>query len=134
MSSSANAPSVDIADILDDSSSGLGLTAATDLFIATMPPEPDDCVCLYDYPGGPQEQFDHEKPNVQIKVRNKDYQVGYALCRDIKYFLHDAHNNEVINATRYIRIYCISDILYLKQDDKKRYLFSINFSAERSGN
>ena len=134
MSSSANAPSQDLKDIIDESSSNLVLTFGTDLFIATMPTEPDNCVCLYDYPGGPQGKFDHEFPNVQVKVRNRDYQTGYALCRDIKYFLHDEHNNEVINTTRYIRIYCISDILYLKQDEKNRYLWSINFSAERSGN
>ena len=71
---------------------------------------------------------------MQVKVRNKDYQTGYNLCRDIKYYLQDAFNNQEINGTRYIRIYCISDILYLKQDDLKRYTWSINFSAERSGN
>ena len=131
--SSSNAPSTDIKDILDDSSAGLGLIFGTNLFINTMPSEPDNCVSLYDYSGGAQEQFDHERPNVQIKVRNRDQQTGYALCRDIKYFLHDEHNNQIINGTRYIRIYCIMDISYLKQDDLNRYLWSINFITGRSG-
>ena len=131
--SSSNAPSEDIKDVLDTSSNDLGLAFGTDLFIASLPPEPDNCVCIFDYPGEAQEQFGHEKPSVQIKVRNRDYQTGYALCRDIKYLLHDEHNNTVINGTRYIRIFCITDIFPLGQDEKNRYLFSINFRTERSG-
>ena len=131
--SSSNAPSVDLKDLIEDSSAGFGLTFGTDLFISTMPSDPDDCVALYDYPGGGQEQFGLENPNVQVLVRNIDYQVGYALCRDIKYELHDNHNNEVINSTRYIRIHCVTDILYLGQDDLNRYKWSINFRAQRSG-
>lgn len=131
--SSSNAPCEDIKDIIEDSSAGFGLTFGTDLFTASMPSEPDDCVAIFDYPGGAQGQFGYEKPNVQIMVRDKDYQTGYALCRDIKYFLHDEHNNRIINGTRYIRIFCKTDILPLGQDEKNRYKFSINFATERSG-
>ena len=131
--SSSNAPSVDVKDMIDGSSGGFGLVFGTDLFISEMPTEPDNCVCVYDYPGEAQGLFGHEHPSVQIKVRNRDYQTGYNLCRDLKYGLHDEYNNTTINSTRYIRIHCITDIFPLGRDEKNRYLFSINFRAERSG-
>ena len=132
--SSANSPAEDVKDILESSSAALSLTGGTNLFIATLPTSPDNCVSLYTYGGNPQEQYDHERPSVQVIIRNRSYQTGYALARDIKYALHDQYNNKSVNGTRYIRIHCISDILELGQDEKNRYKFSVNFMTERSGN
>ncbi len=131
--STANAPSEDIKDMLEDSGSGLGLVAGTDLFRIVQPTQPNNCVCLYDTGGGEQGQWGHEHLNVQLIVRNIDYQTGYDLCRDIKYYLHQVRNNETWNGTRYISISCRSDILSLGQDEKNRYQFSLNFRVERSG-
>jgi hypothetical protein len=131
--SSANAPSEDVKDMLEDSGSGLGLVFGTDLFIASMPDQPNNAVCLYDAGGAEQGQFAYEQPNIQVIVRNINYQTGYSLCRDIKYYLHQERNNETWNGTRYISISCRSDILTLGQDKKNRYEWSINFRIERSG-
>ena len=131
---SSNAPSIDIKDMIEDSNSGLSLVFNTDLFIASMPDSPHDCICIYDTGGGEQGQYNFERPNVQIRIRNLDYITGYNLARDIKDYLHQARNGETWNGTRYISIDLRSAILFLGQDDKNRYEFTINFLINRSGN
>lgn len=131
--STANAPSEDIKDMLEDSGSGLGLVTGTDLFRASMPDQPNNAVCLYDTGGAEQGQWGHERPNMQVIVRNISYNAGYDLCRDIKYYLHQSRNGETWNATKYISISCRSDILYLGQDAKFRHQWSLNFRIDRSG-
>jgi hypothetical protein len=131
--STANAPSFDIKDMLENSNSGLGLVFTTNMFLASLPSTPHNAVCIYDTGGMPQGQYAFEKPNIQIRIRNIDYAIGYALCRDIKYYLHQKRNNEIWNSTRYISIETRSDILFLGQDEKNRYEWTINFQVMRSG-
>lgn len=134
MSSVSNSPSVDIIDMLIDSGCPVSsLVFGTDLFVASLPDTPNNAVCIYDTGGSAQGEFGYEYPNVQIIIRNLDYVTGYVLARNIKYYLHLARNNEIWNGTRYININCRSDILALGQDEKNRYMFSINFQAQRSG-
>ncbi len=129
--STANASTEDLKDLLEESG-GIGLVFGTDLFIASMPEEPDDCVCLYDTGGIAQGQHGFERPSVQVRLRSAEYRIGYDLIRDIKYYLH-LNNGGVINGTRYISIEVKSEILFLGQDDKNRYLFTLNFQIHRSG-
>lgn len=131
--STANPPSEDIKDMIEDSSSGLSHVFGTDLFIASMPDTPDNCVCIYDTGGSPMGPFSYEAPNVQINVRNNAYQAGYDIARDLKYYLHHKEN-ETWNSTRYILIDLRSDILFLGQDENNRYEWSMNFRIQRSGN
>lgn len=132
-SSTANAPSVDIKDMLEDSGSGLGVVFGTNLFIASMPGSPNVCTVIVDTGGYDQGQYGYEYPAVQILHRSMDYITGHAFMRDVKYYLHLVRNNEIWNSTRYIQIATRSDILYLGQDDKNRYQFSLNFQTQRSG-
>jgi len=127
-----NALDRNIEDVKDMLVSGLSYVFGTDLFKASMPKTPNDCVCLFDTGGVPKEQYGYEKPNLQVLLRNKDYDEGYAALRDIKYFL-DEKNGETWNSTKYIIIRTRSDILYLGQDDKNRYQWSLNFQIHRSG-
>lgn len=130
--SNANPPSVDIKDVIENATS---LTFGTNLFISTMPSEPDNSVCLYDTGGFPQEQYAYEKPTIQIKIRNNSYLNGYNQARDLKYLLSTGdYNSSDINGTRYILIKNTSDVLYLGKDDNNRFLFTINFQIHRSGN
>jgi hypothetical protein len=131
--STANAPSIDIKDMLVDSGSGLGLVFGTNLWIASMPDTPNTCSVLVDTGGGDQGEYGYEYPSVQILHRNTDYQTGYDFLRNVKYRLHYSRNGETWNGTRYIEIAVRSDILYLGQDDKNRYQFSLNFRVQRSG-
>ena len=130
--STANPPSVDIKDVIDNATS---LIFGTNLFISTMPSSPDNCICLYDTGGFPQERHDYEKPTIQIRIRNKSYLNGYNQARDLKYLLSTGdYNNSTINGTRYILIKNTSDVLYLGKDDNNRFQFTINFQIHRSGN
>lgn len=130
--SNANPPSLDIKDIIVNNTS---LVFGTDIFISTMPDKPDNCVCLYDTGGFPHEQYDYEKPTLQIRGRNNSYVNGYNQMRDLKYLIGTGNfNNKVINETRYILITTTSDILYLGVDENDRYEFTINFQVHRSGN
>lgn len=130
--SSANPPSTDIKDMMEDSGSDLDVVFGTNLFIASMPDSPNTCTVLLDTGGGDQGQYGYEYPRVQMLHRNTDYTTGRNFLRDVKYYLHHK-NNETWNGTRYIEIATRSDILYLGQDDKNRYQFSLNFQVQRSG-
>ena len=130
LTSSANAPSVDVKDMLV---AGFPLVFGTDLFVSTIPQNPNNIVCVFDSGGQGQERYGFEKPNVQIWARNVDYATGYALMRDIKYYLDEARNGEIWNGTKYIQIAVRSDILPLGQDELNRYLWTLNFQIYRSG-
>ena len=130
--SNANPPSLDIKDIIVTNSS---LVFGTNLFVSSMPTEPDNSVCIYDTGGFPQEQYDLEKPTIQIRGRNNSYVTGYNQMRDLKYLLGTGDfNNTIWNGTRYIMIDVMSDVLYLSKDENNRFLFTINFQIYRSGN
>ena len=73
-------------------------TLGTDLFAAFMPDKPDNCVALFEYAGQPMEltmgDSDPvlERPGLQVKVRNTDYQTGKAKIDDIVDVLHGLAN------------------------------------------
>ena len=123
--SSANSPAMDIKDFLEDSSSGLDLIFGTDLFIAEAPEQPDQLVCLYDTPGGPQEKFGLEYPGLQVFVRSNIYSDGYNLSRDIKYLLHHKENF-IINSKYQIIAGCDKNF----QTCKNKFNNKDNFRGE----
>lgn len=134
-----DAPSIDIVAILTDESSidsnaDLGLTFAVNLFVGREPTKPDLCVTIFDTHGLPTGMsldsvgFDH--PSVQIRVRAKDYQTGWALIEGIKSSLH-GRANETWNGTYYSVIYCTSGPALLDWDDNGRCRFIVNFNINR---
>jgi hypothetical protein len=129
-----NPPSIDIKDTLEAESS-LALTFATDLFVGIEPAKPDDCVTIFDTPGGPP-QLTLEKgenyfyPSIQIRVRNKVYSDGWALINDIKELLH-GKSSETIGGTLYTAIICTGEPALLDWDDNERVRFVITFELQR---
>lgn len=126
-----NPPSEDIKDMLENSSTGLGLVAGTNLFLSIQPTAPNNVVTVIDSGGMYQLRYGMERPNLQILVRNNVYLTGYNLIKDIKYFLHEK-NNEVWNSTRYISIIARSEIGLLGIDPKNRFEWSLNFQIHRT--
>lgn len=67
----------EIMHYLDDENVG---TIGDDLYAGTMPPEPTNCIAIYEYPGEePVQSFGNqlppnERPRMQFKVRSKDYE------------------------------------------------------------
>jgi len=129
------APSEDIKDYIV-SLGTLGLTFATNLFIANEPAEPNNCVTIKDYGGygtdlGLTTQG-YERPSIQIMVRNTGYIAGYALAESIQVALHGL-SHQTINGTVYTVIYCTSGPASLGKDESGREKFSINFNLQRKG-
>ncbi len=128
-----NAPSQDIATLLE--TSDIGLTLASDLFISREPDSPDNCVTLYDTPGSSPVVFmnKNEKyfyPSIQVRIRNNDYRQGYALGKQIVTKLHGEGQTE-INDTYYSLIAAQSEPFLLKYDKNNRAIFIINFNLQR---
>jgi hypothetical protein len=128
-----NSASQDIATML--STGGLGLTLATNLFIAKEPTKPLNTVAVYDGAGSPVgltftkgENYFYDA--VQIRVRNVDYQVGYALALSIVTLLHGV-GQITVNGTLYSAIYCSNSPAMLGWDDNGRCIFVSNFEVQR---
>ena len=128
-----NAPSEDIKDMLVAESS-LGLTFATNLFIGREPPEPDDCVTVFDTPGFPPlltlNSVGYYYPSIQIRVRTAAYMSGWDMAEAIRTVLH-GKANETWNTTLYTVIYCSSGPALLDWDANGRARFIINFNLQR---
>ena len=129
-----NSPAVDIKDILIESSTGLSLVFATDLFVSKMKEDVDECVCIYDGPGGsPEANYELDYPSVQIRVRGNKmaYREGWALAKDVRDVLHGM-TDKTINGTRYLEIVCSGDIMFIAYDESERPIFSVNFNIHRT--
>lgn len=129
-----NPPSEDVKDMLE-AESGLSLTFATNLFIGSEPPEPDDCVTIFDTPGSPPELTftkgeNYFYPAIQVRVRNKSYQDGYSLLKNIQASLH-ARGHEVWNSTTYELLKNSQEINFLTWDDQRRAIFVATFDIQR---
>jgi len=129
-----NPCSVDIKDMLESESS-LGLTFASNLFIGREPTSPDNCVTIFDTPGGaPQQTYvqgeDYYYPSVQIRVRNNDYLTGWDLINDIKMLLHNK-SQETWNGTLYSAIACSIEPALLDWDENGRARFVTTFDIQR---
>lgn len=128
-----NASSMDVKDMLEAVSS-LGLTFATNLFVAKEPNEPRDTVTIFDTPGArPQLSTGGCKyyySSIQIRVRNKDYQTGYALAENIQNLLH-GQAQETWNGTLYSLITSSNDVYHMDWDENGNARFIINLELQR---
>lgn len=130
-----NAASVDIAAMLVADGS-LDLTVGDNLYVGREPDSPDNCVTVFDTPGGPPQLVlgtdgnDYYSPTVQVRVRNNDYRIGYNLAHDIMVSLH-ARGQETWNSTLYSVIKAMSDPAQLDWDQNDRARFVVNFELQR---
>lgn len=130
-----NASSVDIAELLETSGAGLGLTIGTNLFVDIAPSTIDKCTTVIDTPGlNPELNYVYERVGIQILQRGKKfgYTNAYDTLHAIKTYLH-GKNDLTLSGTRYILIFVTSDILSLGSDDNNRPLLSCNFRIHRTG-
>jgi len=117
------------------SASGLGLVLGTNLFINSEPSKPIDCVTIYDTPGSPPYlglagETGYEYPSIQIRVRNKDQQVGFALIENIKNSLHGRHR-QTWNGTLYSSIIASGSPALLEWDNNRNSIHFVNFNLQR---
>lgn len=131
-----NAVEDDVVEMLE-ADSGLGLTFNENLFVGLEPDSPDDCVTVFDYPGGPPEvtlgnDSQYYRPSVQIRVRNSNYQVGKALIQAIMISLHGrGGKDEVWGGSTYTAIICTGEPAMLDwQGSNVRFVVSFNLQRK----
>jgi hypothetical protein len=135
-----NAPSKDIANILNDETS-VGLTLATDLFYARMPDGVtlDNCVSVMDNPGNPvgltlqKSTSNYFKSSVTVYVRDLIYDDAYEQAYAILTYLHGLHN-VVEDGTLYMLFKAVNEPQLLYFDENKRTVMIINFEVHRKPN
>lgn len=132
-----NASSKDIADYLESSAVGVGIIG-TDIFMSAMPDSSNSneglCMAIFDVSGeAPQAGYVYEYPHLQVQVRgNKgEYFEAYDKAVEVRNALHGL-TNKIINSTRYIGIWCLSDVAFISWDDKSRPLLTVNFRIHRT--
>lgn len=127
-----NASSEDFKDMLV--AAGLGLVFAENLFKGIEPPEPDNCVTIFDTTGtSPLTTLDQKSfynPSIQIRVRNNAYTAGWDLIESISLTLH-ARAQEIVNGTLYSAILVSGSASMLHWDENGRVIFIINFNIQR---
>lgn len=129
-----NAVSEDVKDMLA-AESALALTFTKDLFIGMEPVKPDNTVTIFDTPSFPPEIYmdpdeRYYRSSCQVRIRNRDYQTGMALARNIMELLH-ARASEVWNGTTYTVIMATGEPAWLDMDANNRIRFIINFNLQR---
>lgn len=143
-------PSIDIKDVLE--AEGIGTFAALKgwaIYIGREPEKPDSVISIFDSPvRAPQIPMDstvtkdgspdkHRKgfvefAGVQLRVRSKEYVASYAKAEQIRKAL--ANRGVFLsldNSAKYLNIEMQSDPLAVGEDDKTRFIFSLNIVATR---
>ena len=126
-------PSIDIKTLLMNASA-LGLSYELNLFVSKEPTTPDDCVTIYDTPGGvpdlTMDNVEYNRPSTQVRVRATDYTTGWTLIHDIKRALHGKGPMRV-GDTLYTVILCTGEPFMLGRDERNRVIFVANFNMQR---
>ena len=127
-----NSPSDDIADLLEASSAGTGLTVGTELFSNYMPKSPDTAVAIFDTGGfEPESGYDYDKPTIQVICRANSYADAYSNASTIKDYLHTL-TKVTQGGAKYIGIWAFTDIMNIGEDENDRATVSVNFRIHRT--
>ena len=128
----SNPPSIVMQGLLVGGSLAQVSNASIDWYaiVSKMPATPDRCIALYDYGGAsPDPKWNIDNPSVQIRVRAgiNDYAVGFNKCKAIKDALLGIMSQD-IDGDRWVSISMVSDINFLRRDDKDRPEWVMNFN------
>lgn len=129
-----NAPSVDIANLLE--SEGLGVFGGISgwcIYIGTEPSKPDTTVTLYDTTGAePDYAAAIEYPAIQVRVRGSPYgyPAAYERAKDVRDLLI-ATNGVMLGGATY-SAWIMGDVAYLATDESQRPIFVANYRLMRS--
>ena len=100
----------------------------TDIYLGSMPNNPDNAVAIYSTGGFPRDLSGTmvEEPTVMVKVRHTSYPSGEGVCNRIKDSLH-GKDNQTVNSHDILLIAQQGDILDLGRDERNRQMWSMNF-------
>jgi hypothetical protein len=120
----------DIATYLAAQSVG---TFGTNIFVSREPPEPNECVTVYDTGGLEPDTDDLNllRPKFQVRVRSATYEGGYtkqSLIRDLLILVAPIKTANSV----FVAIMVDTDFISLGRDDKDRYTSTMNYRAIRN--
>ena len=123
----------DIRDMIVAASSGLVKGAS--IFVGNEPETPNNTVTVFDTPGLPpastlDKTEKYQRPSVQVRIRNVNYQTGWTLANNIKDALH-GRANETWGGTYYSLVEVAGDPAMLDYDHNDRPRFVININLQR---
>lgn len=117
--------------ILDDiatylQAGGVG-TIGTDLFKGELPPDPDNCVAIYEYAGQPPlVSVNIDRPGLQVRVRNQGYAQARAKIEQVYLLLH-ALANTTLSGERYLIIRAVQSPFSMGRDSNNLLELVQNF-------
>lgn len=118
--------------------SSLDLTLGINLHLYREPATPDNTVTLFEAPGmspvgllGSNEDTKHyERPSIQIRIRNRKAEDGFALAYTIMNILQ-ARAQEIWGSYLYSVIYAVGSPGMLDWDASNRVRIVLNFNIQR---
>lgn len=122
--------------ICDYIETGTSLVEGTSIFKAFMPPTPDACVAIYEYPGMPGTYTygtggaKVERPRIQIISRDTTYSAARSTLETIYTFL-DGKTAVTLGGTLYLGIFATTAPSALDHDDSSRDYCSCNFEIQK---
>lgn len=127
-----NATSIDIKDILVSEGS---FVFGTDLFIGTQPPEPVNCVTIFDTSNSPADgTIDGDnvffQESLLLWIRNSSYEAANLQAQAIIGLLHN-RAGFTQNDTFYLYCNLQSGPNGIAGDDEENYTVSLNFNLQR---
>ena len=124
-------------DVLDLIAATGTAAEGADLFRGLQPDEPDACVTVTEYGGGPPvalfgEPVALERPRVQIRARGEanDYD-GPAQRLQLLYLRLAELGAVTVNRTRYLAFEPVQQPFPLGKDTNERWVFAVNFAVTR---
>lgn len=106
------------------------------LFLGVRPETPDDCLTVYEYPGGPPEYVQNkigpnrERVQIQVVGRGRDYPIVRMLVKRAWDTL-SAINGATIQGTRYQSVMANNSPGLIGRDSNDRLLIAFNASVEK---
>ena len=112
-------------------------TLGTDIFLSTLPDQPDVAVVVYTYPGeapastlGGETLPAYDLPRIQVVTRATTYSAA-ATKADTIWRLLTKVTDRTLSGVRYLRIEAINGPAPLRRDDQDRELIFANYQVWR---
>jgi hypothetical protein len=103
----------------------------TNIFIGHMPPEPDDCICIFPTPAiyDPNNILHpYDKPTFQIMARG-DFDTAYTMLRN-SYDVLQGFGGEELSGIYFVEVVALStDVNSLGKDGMNRMQLTQNYRA-----
>ena len=100
-----------------------------DIRLGSMPDQPDNCIALFEYAGGPPDlHWPGEYPGLQVRVRDISYPAGRANIEEVMQMLHGLHE-QTLGGARYLLFKARGSPEVLKRDASDRVEFIVNFDV-----